>query len=606
MKQFKLIFSLIIFVSVNFDNARMEKLDIDAGFGATNCPGCEGLCGQRRSSLACQPCGTYDGNILYITNNQEADICITEIQNGFGFGNITLEVEDGNFSSVVGVCKLCINVNRNSSDTGPTINLVVNGTRQDICHPNAEGLLCSDCITGFYHNLDTECVECNHVERDWFLFILAEFLPITLMFFILLFTNFSLVSGALNSSIFFAQMVTTTMDLEGNGYIPLVNLTHGNHNVAYSITAVYKFIYGPLNLDFFSPFIDKVCLFKRESYLPYFAVQYAVAFYPLFLVGILITINQLYTCNITLVQKCRKHLSCCLRLLTTDLRESSRNVLASFILLAYTKFALISTYLITPNILYDSAGRVVKRVPYYDANIEYFKGNHTALAVIALFILLFVALLPFLLVVLRYEMGLTPSPSCISIDVFLEPYQRPFKRGCNGNCCSDRRQYKKISLKIHDYRWVAGVYFFLRLSLLIAFIATNTVFVQFIVQQLVCILGAVLFLFIQPYDNMNLNKLDVFMLLVLAFINTLSIYQYYLASRAFPLSLTTFIIQYILIFIPAVWIAIYIMYNLYHFFKRCQRSQRYNLNTNLESESVKLNQTSWDSRERSSKTYETF
>ena len=468
--------------------------------------------------------------------------------------------------TVYGFCRFCNILSFNTTHTGGRV-VVVKGkdTEVNLCRENAEGFLCSKCSEGFYHNKRLECVQCDNLARDWSLYLASQLVSITVMFFLLYITNFSLVAGGMNAAIFFAQMVTTTMDLTGNGIIPLANVTDGDSDLAFGLTAAYQFIYGPWNLDFFTPFVNEVCLFHKESYLYYFAVDYLLAFYPLVLVSI-----------VTLIYFLRNHHICyqcinCLRFIgrcfNTSWKESSRNILASFLILSYTKFGLISINAAAPNKIFDVRGKTLQVVSYFDATVKLYSSDYLGVFVVAVCAFLFLGLLPIFLFLLRYEInGRTQNTKCNWIDVVLEPYQKHFKERCDKEDCrrcnSQNNLLCKISFRLHDYRWVPGIYFVMRLLLLVISALAQDFQRQFIYQQVVCIIGACFILFLQPYKDNWLNKVEVFMLLLLAFINTLSIYQYYLTISGFSLSHDAFVIQYILIFVPAVWIALHILYNI--------------------------------------------
>ena len=468
--------------------------------------------------------------------------------------------------TVYGFCRFCNILSFNTTHTGGRVVVVKgNNTEVNLCRENAEGFLCSQCSEGFYHNKRLDCVQCDNLAQDWSLYLGSQLVSITFMFFLLYITNFSLVAGGMNAAIFFAQMVTTTMDLTGNGIIPLANVTDGDSDLAFGLTAVYHFIYGPWNLDFFTPFVNEVCLFHKESYLYYFAVDYLLAFYPLVLVSI-----------VTLIYFLRNHNFChqcinCLRFIgrcfNTNWKESSQNILASFLILSYTKFGLISINAAVPNKIFDVRGKTLQVVSYFDATVKLYSPDYLGVFVVAVCAFLFLGLLPIFLFLLRYEInGRRQNTKCNWIDVVLEPYQKHFKERCDKEDCkrcnSQNNLLCKISFRLHDYRWIPAIYFVMRLLLLVISALVQDFQRQFIYQQVVCIMGACFILFLQPYKNNWLNKVEVFILLLLAFINTLSIYQYYLTISGFSLSHYAFVIQYILIFVPALWIALHILYNI--------------------------------------------
>ena len=554
-------------------------------------PGCDA---QFCNSMSCQPCysfetycmetceGCHNRRALFAEENQILG------PRGFAVGTLVVPINrllngltaDANNSNdhinttVFGFCRFCEILTFNTTETGGRVVVVDNGEIIG-CRENAEGFLCSQCSEGFYHNKRFECVPCDNLARDWFLYLTSQLVSITVMFFLLYITNFSLVAGGMNAAIFFAQMVTTTMDLTGNGFIPLANVTNGDGELAFGLTAVYQFIYGPWNLDFFTPFVNEVCLFHKESYLYYFAVDYLLAFYPLILVSI---VTLIYFLRDHLCQQCNDCLHSIGRCFGTNWKESSQNILASFLILSYTKFGLISINAAAPNQIYDVWGKRLQVVSYFDATVKLYSPDYLAVFVVAVCAFLFLGILPIFLFLLRYEIEINErrrNTKCNWIDVLLEPYQKHFKDRCDKEDCkrcnSENKFLCKISFRLHDYRWVPAIYFTMRLLLLLISALAQDFQRQFIYQQIVCIIGAGFILFLQPYKDNRLNKVEVFMLLLLAFINTLSIYQYYLTISGFSLSLSAFVIQYVLIFVPALWIAFHILSSFCK--KYCLRNQ---------------------------------
>ena len=571
-------------------------------------PGCDA---QFCNSMSCRPCysfethcmekceGCHNRHGLFAEENQILG------PRGFAVGTLVVPINrllngltvDANSSNdhinttVFGFCRFCEIFTFNTTETGGRVVVVDNGEIVG-CRENAEGFLCSQCSEGFYHNKRFECVPCDNLARDWFLYLASQLISMTVMFFLFYFTNFSIVVGGMNAAIFFAQMVTTTMDLTGNGFIPLANVTDGNSELAFSLTAAYQFIYGPWNLDFFTPFVNEVCLFHKESYLYYFAVDYLLAFYPLVLACIVTIMYFLWD---HLHQNVRACFQCSIgRHFNIDWKMSTRNVLASFFIISYTKFAFISINAAIPNSIYDVNLKQVEVVAYLDATVKLYSSDYVGIFIVAICAFTFIALLPiFLLLVCRFKIG-QRNTRCVWIDVILEPYQKPFKHCCGKEDCKHcnsneprRRSLWKLSVRLHDYRWIPAMYFSMRIILIVISSLSPTYQIQFISQQVVCIIGAGVILFLQPYEDIWFNKVEALMLLLLAFINTLSIYQYFLTINGDSLSRPTFAFQYILIYVPALYMASQILYNLYNKLrlKRCPTNNRTLLNE-LEEEDV--------------------
>ena len=134
----------------------------------------------------------------------------------------------------------------------------------------------------------------------------------------------------------------------------------------------------------------------------------------------------------------------------------------------------------------------------------------------------------------------------------------------------------------HDFRWVAGGYMILRLFFLLCYICTDNYMVQYHTQMLLSILAGLFFLVFHPYKKQLHNVVDGCLLLLLAVVISFSMYQYYLTIAGLQLSLRAYIIQYILVFLPAFWIAGCVLFefkqqkifkkikNAYHFIS-CKR-----------------------------------
>ena len=145
----------------------------------------------------------------------------------------------------------------------------------------------------------------------------------------------------------------------------------------------------------------------------------------------------------------------------------------------------------------------------------------------------------------------------------LYPFQRDFKWGHKKRKPCSAVRWWKLSWGLHDYRWMAGWYFLLRLSLFATFTFSTDFMVQIVVQQLICILGMIVSVSLRPYRYWLHNRIDACIFLLLASINTLSMYQYYWSSIGQKLSYWAFVLQYSIAFIPAAMMAYYFFAKLH-------------------------------------------
>ena len=82
------------------------------------------------------------------------------------------------------------------------------------CGPyNREGLLCEQCIKGFgpaVYSYDLRCANCTDISTGHaiILYLLLEFLPITIFFFVIVIFHFNITSGPMLGYVMFCQAYT--------------------------------------------------------------------------------------------------------------------------------------------------------------------------------------------------------------------------------------------------------------------------------------------------------------------------------------------------------------------------------------------------------------
>jgi hypothetical protein len=300
------------------------------------------------------------------------------------------------------------------------------------------------------------------------------------------------------------------------------------------------------------------------STLSILALDYVIAIYPLLLVIIAYVIFYLKN-RITLKRKyCRIYIWP-----NIDYKATVGNTLASFILLSYTKFAVVTYYILIPAALYNGSGDIIAYRAYYDGSLVYFGGSHGAYAALAILVSIPLILFPVILIVLRYDKDDQNIWNSI-----LKSFQEDFRSGCYCKYCKDCSVSKfKFSFGIHNYQWVAGKYFLLRLFFLGYFqISPGTVEV-FLIEVIVCILESLFFFIFRPYKLSFYNKLDGIMFLILGLLAVFNMYQYFLTTNNYQLSTATVAVQCFLLYIPLLWITIYIVYR----FKRKLQCRKPNI-----------------------------
>ena len=94
-----------------------------------------------------------------------------------------------------------------------------------------------------------KCIPCSSdsIFYSWVFYLLAEYLPLTIMLVIVIVFNISVTSGPANAFIFFAQIISTTFGIDANGIIDYPSITPA----ASVLKQIYISLYAFWNLSFF-------------------------------------------------------------------------------------------------------------------------------------------------------------------------------------------------------------------------------------------------------------------------------------------------------------------------------------------------------------------
>jgi predicted outer membrane repeat protein len=434
----------------------------------------------------------------------------------------------------------------------------VNNLEDFFCsNANRQGTLCTECRNGYGIAINSDsykCVNCppEHQRYSWLLYILYEYVPLTLMLTFVVIFNISATSGPANGFIFFAQIISSTFGVDANGLINYKSIS----SLADPLKIVYTSLYSIWNLNFFTS-IDAdgwlFCLGSNITALHALTLRFIAAVYPLLVLAIIAIFVYLYDNNFRLVvfifRPIRLCSARCFRKL--NLQQSVIDSFSTFIILSYVKFVVISSYLLFPNSLEDSTGSVVYYLSLYDSNTEYFSINYAPYLIASFVIIAFCFVFPLILLIYSIK----PWYSCLEkyncarlqpgqkIQHFLNSFTNCFKDGLDGG---------------HDCRYFAALYFYLKLALIATYALGLDWMKQYILQQVVCTFGLFILGIIQPYKKMFYNVLDMGILLLLSLINVLTIYNRYLLAIDHSLSTTSFYFQLIFIFLPLVYFVCYI------------------------------------------------
>ena len=165
-----------------------------------------------------------------------------------------------------------------------------------LCAPvKRTGAFCGECRSGYAPSINSflpSCVKCTHTEvkYNWVFYILSEIFPVTIFFLVIIFFHISVTRGSGNSFVLFAQLITTTFDIDGDGTIPLHTVTSS----AGKLQSAYKTLYGIWNLNFFNSILPEFCLGTNLNTLTVISLHYILALYSLLLILVFYCVVWLY------------------------------------------------------------------------------------------------------------------------------------------------------------------------------------------------------------------------------------------------------------------------------------------------------------------------
>ena len=189
-------------------------------------------------------------------------------------------------------------------------------------------------------------------------YIASVYIPLAFLFTILISFDIRLTTGPANAFILYCQIITTTFGLDADGGIPLDTLTKNNTE---TLIKFYNIPYGILNLNFIENFLPSICFSSTWNTLDILLLQYGVAFFPLLMIVIIVICLRIketcWRCNSVQTKSgCSKYLDSKIKKVNNALLPA----FAAFLLLAYTKVSLISSYLMSTMYLKDENGSAIE------------------------------------------------------------------------------------------------------------------------------------------------------------------------------------------------------------------------------------------------------
>ena len=426
-----------------------------------------------------------------------------------------------------------------------------------LCAPNKRrGVLCGECMEGYsmpanLNGLNGVCTACDGALSTVgiIVWIVSEWLPMSILLAFMLIFNVDLISGKLNSFLLFAQLLSFS------------NIRGETENGLWGYTwfvKLYHFLYGIWNLEFFGVLLPPYCFTPTASLstLHMLLLNYAIGLFPLTITIVLVVLDR----------SAEKWICChpvdrCLRRLrkwkTKISNERSYDrVLADFVILGFTRFMVTSAYILVRQTITAYDGTTEHRV-WWQGTTQYGSANHIAVFIPAIIIVgMFVLLPSFLLLALPLFPQLVGRVIFYSKIKCVKKFQ--FIPTFCSNVYTDRWVYHFVNVLQGCYkdrcRCFASFLLFFRIIQLSAVIFTPRAEDALFIQLLTALIFLLMIAACQPYKKQLLNTVDVVITADYALILLLSMHKSK-ESTTLPYKQACSIIQLVLIYLPLIYLA---------------------------------------------------
>ena len=381
------------------------------------------------------------------------------------------------------------------------------------CKPlNRMGKLCGKCFQDHYpltYSYNVSCMNCSKVGLNWLTYIVVAYIPLTLFFIVILFFKINTTSSTLFAVVYYCQLITKPFAVKELLYV--VHRDNDERPYVSEIANILVSVYGIWNLDFFRPYYSSICL--QVEILPNLALDYAIAFYPLFLIVcsylLVLLYNQNYTIVVTMWSPFRYMFTFIRR--NWDIKTSLLDAYATFFFLSNMKLLGVCFHFLIPvrvYHLYRNSSNYTLSV-YHASHLKYFGNDHLPYAITAIVILLLFFILPMVLLALYPFKCFHRLLNCFPtnwyiLHTFMDSMQGSYKDGTEPGT--------------RDCRWFVSVFFMLRFVDYILY-AISDFFVSLVLQAMLAIILTTAIATIQPFKSPLNNKINI------AFLNVLILFS---------------------------------------------------------------------------------
>ena len=414
---------------------------------------------------------------------------------------------------------------------------------------NRAGVLCGKCSPGYslvVNSFQYSCVNTTQHCHDmnWLVYFVEQFLPLTVVYLIVVLCNIRAMDERANAFILYAQVVSLNFNLLDlhRSWVLMLPLEYRNSSLPIGLTKAISYIYGVWNLDVAQGlFPGDLCLSGNITILTAFCLQYVTALFPLVLMLITYVLIELHARDCRILVKLWRPIHNFIARFRRklDQKTSVIDAFATFLLLSYTKFTIISFNLLASGEIIALNGTTLSTILFYNGE-EYFTSKHAPYFAIAIFVLLFIVLPPPILLFVyptkKFQRFLDRfNLRSHFLTTFTDAFQGCYKDSSNGG---------------RDCRFFAGLYFAVRIVVFITYCMFRNYFTIYSILQFSILTMIALFAIFRPYKKDIFNKLDILIFLFFAFvITTIILGRSYIDHREPNIEIQSFF--YVTLWVPA-------------------------------------------------------
>ena len=313
------------------------------------------------------------------------------------------------------------------------------------CGPyNREGYLCGECIDGYglpVYSQDLKCLNCSKFSTgvSIVMYIIIQFVPITLLFVCAVVFHLNITSGPLLGYFIFCQAYFVS-DFRGTQRVFDFILIHGSDSI-YVLFNISQTLSKLWSLSFFQSLIPPFCISEKLGSVHVQLLTIVPAIYVVVLVITILVLMDLHARN----YKIFRYL--CLFVKHLNIAACSSNAIiyafATFTFLSSTTLVLNMSILTSYSTLFIRSINInitntKIRVLYIDPSVVFFSQKHILYLMIAIVPCIFLVFIPALLLciyptrIYHQLSQLISSRKQLAITAFAEALNHCFKDGLNG------------------------------------------------------------------------------------------------------------------------------------------------------------------------------